>query len=142
MSSARDRRPSAAADHSVLRAPRSMSRRAAFHWPNAVASAIGRPPPIRARGLDVGPGVEQGVEGGDVVAARRPVQRGLGVGPDEPDVWVRARLDERGDRRATSGGCPGQSVATWSSDRLPSIRAVARSGARRAALAGRRPLLP
>ena len=53
----------------------------------------------RTVGLDVGAGVEQGVEHGDVVAARRPVQRRLGVRPGEPGVHVGAELGEHRDGR-------------------------------------------
>ena len=50
-----------------------------------------------AAGLDVGARVEQRVDRLDVVAARRPVQRRLGVRAGEPRVGVGAGRHERGD---------------------------------------------
>ena len=131
----RSRSPSAAACHRVVPAPRSSSRRAAFHWPKATASAIGVPPPMTARGLDVGAGVEQRVERLDVVAAGRPVQRRLAVRPGEPRVDVGARGDQRPDLRRRLGHVAGP-VGDHVQQRLD-----CRQRARRCAMAQRRVLV-
>ena len=70
---------------------------------NAMASASGPPPATRRRRLDVRAGLEQRVEGLDVVRARRPVQRRLLVRSAEAGVDVRAVLDQDGDRRRDPG---------------------------------------
>jgi hypothetical protein len=53
--------------------------------------------------LDVGTGVDEGIEGLDVVAAGGPVERRLGVRPGEPGVDVSPGFDQRGDGRRHVG---------------------------------------
>jgi len=59
-----------------------------------------------ARRFDVGAGIEERVESFDVVAARRPVQRGLRVWASEPRVHVGTSVDQRVHDRCTVGKVP------------------------------------
>jgi hypothetical protein len=103
LSATTSRRPSAAASRKLTFAPRSTRRRAAFHWPNATASSSGVPPGHRAGRVDVRSGVEQRVQHRDVVAARGPVQRGLG----DPPAAARVDVAPGGDQRPHDGGAVG-----------------------------------
>ena len=127
--------PNAAACQSVVRAPRSTNRRAAFHCPNATASASGVPPPITAPGASISAPPSRSVSSTSTssllagqwsgVSVCGPVNRALTSAPaaiSAATVW------------APFGKCPGQSVATCSNDRdiplhslAPSL-AVARPG--------------
>ena len=61
----------------------------------------------RAACLDVGAGVQQGVQHGDVVTARSPVQRCLGVRAGEPAIHIRPSGDQRGHAVRAVGQVPG-----------------------------------
>jgi hypothetical protein len=72
-------------------------------------------PGIRERGtvadhaagrVDVSPGVEQRVQHLDVIAARRPVQRRLGMWPAEARVDVGSGLDQGDHGRRAVGEMP------------------------------------
>ena len=101
--------PSVAASIRVVRAPRSTSR-ATRHCPNAARVGQGPAADHGARRLDVRAGVQQCVEGLDVVAAGRPVQRRLRVRPRKrastsAPAWSCAAV-------AAPREWPGQSVTT------------------------------
>jgi hypothetical protein len=91
----------------------------------------------RARGLDVSAEIQQGINRHDVVAAGGPVQRRLdavgilGMGDIRALTSAPAEAKAR-SVAATLGKRPGQSVATWTSERstpsAPTIRAFARPG--------------
>jgi hypothetical protein len=67
----------------------------------------------RAGCLDVGPSVDQRVEGLDLVAARGPVQRRFGMRPGEPGVDVGPASTSAATVAGQFGEWPGQSVAVW-----------------------------
>ena len=105
--SASSGRPSAAAASSVGRAPRSTSRRAAFHCPKAHASSSAVPPPITPpRASSSAPASSRPSISAHVVGAGRPHQRRLAA-PAEARVHVRARLQQHRERlEPRAGGAP------------------------------------
>src|SRR5918995_6531659 len=114
-------RPSAAACHSAVWAPRSTGRWAARHRPKATASSSGVPPAITGSGcLDAGTDVDEHIEDVDVVAARGPMQRRLGVGPGDAGVDV----GTCGCKHGHGGGAVGEMARPIGRDVQEGARAV------------------
>ena len=130
--------PSAAAASSVGRAPRSTSRRAAFHCPNAHASSKAVPPPITAPVASTSAPASSSASTSSTSSARgRPHQRRLARVPRSARSRPRRPRPAARTSRARAAGAPASPSARAAACGCPSGRAVARAGS--AASAARRP---